>query len=110
MAEIEFSQHGEVGVLTINRPPVNAFTLGMFNAFQESLAELSHCSKAMVLTGANGIFCAGIDLKELKSYSPAQGRELAVSVNTLFKALYAVSIPTVAALSGHAVVYSDRVL
>lgn len=102
MAEIELSQQGEVGVVTIDRPPVNAIGLEMLVLLKDGLEELLHTSKAMVLTSSSGVFCAGADVKAFASYSPEQRREFARVTDEVFEALYAAPIPTIAALPGHA--------
>jgi enoyl-CoA hydratase len=60
--------HGVVAVVTLNRPQRrNALSAALLAALRASLAELSTDAavRAIVLTGADPAFCAGLDLTEL---------------------------------------------
>src|SRR5438105_860049 len=107
LAKVETEQRGKVLIVTINRPAVRnaidgetaAELMVAFQAF-ETNKDLS----VAVLTGANGIFCAGADLKALAvgrgSGAPTLSEEgnapLGVSRMLLSK-------PVVAAVEGYAV-------
>jgi enoyl-CoA hydratase len=57
-----------VAVVTFNRPEkYNALSSALLRAFDQAMAELSadHELRAIVLTGADPAFCAGLDLNEL---------------------------------------------
>jgi enoyl-CoA hydratase len=57
-----------VAVVTFNRPEkYNALSSALLRAFDHAMAELSadHELRAIVLTGADPAFCAGLDLNEL---------------------------------------------
>ena len=60
---------GEVAVLTIANPPVNALSLAVREALLDGLqrAEREPAVKAVVVTGADGTFSAGADLNEVAS-------------------------------------------
>lgn len=61
------ADHGPVRVLTMNRPAVrNALSRGLIRALYAALksADGDDSVRAVVLTGADPAFCAGIDLKE----------------------------------------------
>lgn len=60
-----------VAVLTLNRPPLNLFTLEMTRVFDERLREIEEDSsiRSVVLTGATErAFGAGSDIKEFPEY------------------------------------------
>lgn len=65
MSDVLLERDGHVTVLTINRPERrNAFTLEVLDRIVDSLAQLRRdpgC-RAVVLTGAGGAFCSGVDL------------------------------------------------
>jgi enoyl-CoA hydratase/carnithine racemase len=75
LANVRVAFDAHVAVVTLDRPPVNAQTL----SFQEEIAYafdyLSDLDevRAIVLTGAGKVFCAGVDLKERagKDWAPA---------------------------------------
>jgi enoyl-CoA hydratase/carnithine racemase len=62
--------HGAVRVLTMNRPEVrNALSTELFEALHAALgeADVDDSVRAVVLTGADPAFCAGVDLKQAQS-------------------------------------------
>lgn len=66
--ELLVDEQGPVLVLTMNRPQArNAMTLPLAHLMSEALIELDSRSdlRAAVLTGAEGTFCAGQDLKAI---------------------------------------------
>ncbi|MCV7298555.1 enoyl-CoA hydratase [Mycobacterium barrassiae] len=61
------ADHGPVRVLTLNRPEArNALSRGLVKASYAALveADADESVRAVVLTGADPAFCAGVDLKE----------------------------------------------
>ncbi|TFV57816.1 enoyl-CoA hydratase [Mycobacterium sp. PS03-16] len=61
------ADHGAVRVLTMNRPEArNALGRALFGALYDALSEADadEAVRAVVLTGADPAFCAGVDLKE----------------------------------------------
>jgi enoyl-CoA hydratase/carnithine racemase len=62
--------HGAVRVLTMNRPEVrNALSTELFEALHAALgeADADESVRAVVLTGTDPAFCAGVDLKQAQS-------------------------------------------
>ena len=67
MAElVRLSQHGDVAVITIDNPPVNALSPGVpegiDSALKQALADPE--SRAIVIIGAGSTFIAGADIRE----------------------------------------------
>jgi enoyl-CoA hydratase len=94
-----------VALLRFDRPPVNAIELGSVPEFSEAFDEIEGSADigALVVAGARDCFSAGLDLKEVPSYSPQQQKELIQGVNRMVARLYALPRPTVAAVNGHAI-------
>jgi methylglutaconyl-CoA hydratase len=98
------------GILTItlNRPERrNALTPEMQ---QELLTELDSAKNGtahvVILTGAGTAFCAGLDLTALQAMTTESTDEQeadAIRLAQLFRALYTLPIPTIAAVNGHAI-------
>jgi enoyl-CoA hydratase len=68
MADVLCEQHDSVALVTLNRPARrNALSAGLIAALRSTLAELDAQPgvRAIVLTGADPAFCAGLDLTEL---------------------------------------------
>jgi isohexenylglutaconyl-CoA hydratase len=82
-------QEGGVLYLTLNRPEVrNAMSLAMVLELREALvaAESDGSTRAIVLRGAGGHFCAGADLKDMASARMrlAEDPEAVAKVNAAF--------------------------
>jgi 3-hydroxyacyl-CoA dehydrogenase len=95
---VSYRLEGEVAVLTIANPPVNALGLAVREALLEGLqrAEREPAVKAVVVTGAAGTFSAGADLNEV-----ASGLVLKSPITREVQAqMEAASKPLVAAIEG----------
>lgn len=68
-AEIDLHQEGEVLYVTLNRPDVrNAMNLAMVEQLTTTFASLpASATRAVVLRGAAGNFCAGGDIKDMSA-------------------------------------------
>jgi len=73
---IQFEMRGAVGLITLNRPEaLNALTSRVGEEFQAVVAAArQERARALVLTGAGRAFCAGGDLREMKSIAERDGR------------------------------------
>lgn len=93
---IRSESHETVTVLTIDRPHRrNALDLTTLEELHAAVvAAVEHGARAIVLTGAEGHFCAGADLTELEDVSFT--RRLA----EILRHLAAVPVTTIAAVSG----------
>jgi len=92
-------------VVSMQRPPANAIDISLLTQLSTTLRELEQRSDvtAMVLTGAGKAFSAGLDLKLVPTYDRSQQNELLRILNQAVYQLYALPIPTVAAVNGHAI-------
>jgi len=92
-------------VLRIDRPPANAIDLDLANEFATALegVETTDGIGALVVTGVENCFSAGLDLKALPTYDRAQQQAMVMQVNRLFGGLYGLPLPTVAAVNGHSI-------
>jgi 3-hydroxyacyl-CoA dehydrogenase len=73
---VEFTRSGNVGVITINNPPVNALSPrvpeGISGAIDKLLADTT--LRAAVLIGGGNTFIAGADIKELEKMASGKPR------------------------------------
>lgn len=88
----------------MQRPPVNAVDLTLAREFERVVGEAAEDAdcRALVLTGAPGCFCGGIDVRALPAYDDATRAELLRTVNRMLRAFYGLPKPVVGAVSGHA--------
>jgi enoyl-CoA hydratase len=92
-----------VVTLTMNRPRFNALDLELMDLLRlELAAALAAEARAIVLTGANSCFCAGLDTRALAAYDDSERRRTVEVLNAFVRELYGAPIPTVAAVPGHA--------
>ena len=61
--EVRLDLAGGVARICLDRPPVNAFTVGMFRQLHTHLKRAGESLMPVLLTGANGRFSAGFDVK-----------------------------------------------
>jgi len=92
-----------IAVIRFDRPPVNAIDLAVSEELGLLASGLERAPpKALVLTGTGATFSAGLDLKAVPAYGPAERRELVLSINRMVRRLYGLPCPVVAAVNGHA--------
>src|SRR3954468_21533267 len=97
-------QHGDVVLVRIERPPANAMDLELLAEGYALSQELATTEPgAVVVTGHDRFFSAGLDLKQIPTLDADGVRELVDGVNRLFSGWYAFPRPLVAAVNGHAV-------
>jgi methylglutaconyl-CoA hydratase len=103
------SDEGAVRTILLNRPRRrNAMTPEMQDELIQALAEAEAATacRVVVLAGAGEAFCAGLDLGHLKDSAGASAAEHRVDAERLarlFRALYELQKPTIAAVHGAAV-------
>jgi enoyl-CoA hydratase len=101
---LRLESHGQVAVITLDRPPANAQSRSFFvelNGLFTWVAEPD--VRAVVLTGTGRFFSAGIDLFELLTYDDAEFAEFAAAFDAAFLELFALPKPLIAAINGHAI-------
>ncbi len=93
-----FSTQGDVGVITINNPPVNALRNAVRAGIKEGVDKFvaDPAIKAIVLIGGGRTFIAGADIKEFGK--PPSGPDL----NSVIATMESAPKPIVAALHGTA--------
>ena len=96
---------GHVETITINRPQAkNSLTYRTYDEMEAAVREST--ARCLVITGAEGAFCAGDDVKQVMANPDAKpGESLARNPRTtpLADALLHTDIPVIAAVNGAAV-------
>ena len=99
---IETHQHDNIVEIRLARPPVNALDPAMIEALRESLSQqLANGNRAVVLSGAPGLFSAGLDIPALMRLDRDQLRQFWVSLFGLLEDLAEYPVPVAAAITGH---------
>jgi enoyl-CoA hydratase len=103
--QLGVERDGDVAVVTLRRPPVNAVTQPMYGEIRELfgradeyLAEVS----VVILIGQGRHFCAGNDLSEFETLTPENAPGRMKLAREAFWAIYDCPVPTIAAVRGAA--------
>jgi len=102
-ASIERSDN--IAILHLDKPPVNALDLTLVADVETCLKSVEHdpAVRAVVITGKGKCFSAGLDLKTIPYYTPAEQRRLVEDLNRTVAWIYGFPLPTVAAINNHAI-------
>jgi Delta3-Delta2-enoyl-CoA isomerase len=95
-------KHDAITEIQFARPPVNALNLALLRAVQGALAEaVDDGARGIVLSGAQGMFSAGVDVPALLGLDRASVREFWRDFFVTCGALARSPVPVVAAITGH---------
>ena len=61
------TKQGDVSIIKLDDGKANAFSLDMLESLNACLAEVPRDSGSLIITGREGLFSAGFDLKTLAS-------------------------------------------
>jgi enoyl-CoA hydratase len=101
---VRIEERGDIAVVRIDRPPANALDLELLEDGRRALDELAEAEPgAVVMTGREGFFSAGVDLKLAPALDPPGQRAMVEGINRLFAGWYSFPRPLVAAVNGHAI-------
>jgi 3,2-trans-enoyl-CoA isomerase len=95
-------EHGPIRELRLDRPPANALSPELITALREAVSAAPEAgARAIVLSGAPGMFSAGLDVPLLLTLERDTLREVWRSFYAMMHSLAASPIPLVAAVTGH---------
>jgi enoyl-CoA hydratase/carnithine racemase len=106
-ADLRVDDRGAVRTLTIDRPDSrNGLTVELVEQITAAVGDVPDAIRAIVLTGANGAFCSGLDLKDAMRRGIQPGPELERGLREGFhgaiRAIVGSERPTLAAVDGAA--------
>ena len=96
---LSIESHSGVTLVQVDRAKANAIDLPLARAMIDTFSSMRG---PVVLAGRPGFFSAGIDLKLVPAYSPADQARFGRSIDQLAAILYCYPEPLVAAVTGHA--------
>jgi enoyl-CoA hydratase len=101
---IDLERHGNVTVMRLNAPPVNALDREVLLAITATLHDIEASdARAVVLTGAGAAFSAGADLFRVLNEGDEYLRTSLSALTEAFGTLFRFPRPVVAAINGHAI-------
>ena len=89
-------------IITINNGKANAISHEVISGLNDNLDYAEKLNKVVVLTGSQGIFSGGFDLKVMKS-SPKSALELVTKGSKLSLRMLSYPLPIIIACNGHAI-------
>ena len=104
-SRINIEKSGGIVLFELARPPANALDISFMEEIDLAIAclDADKSWNALVITGREGIFSAGVDLKKLPTLSVTDQDHILNALNHLYTRLYGLSRPVVAAVNGHAI-------
>lgn len=105
MSDVIVETEGKIVTVTLDRPPVNALTIALYQHLAETFEALSGREDVnCVILTARGTraFCAGLDLHEFLAARVEDDAARGAIVRRLFQAVRHCRIPVIAAVNGPA--------
>ena len=105
MAFIQYEEHEQVGLITIDRPQaLNALNTELLKELDQVLDQIDlENTRCLIVTGAGEkAFIAGADVAEMCEMNVEEGREFGAFGNRVFRKLEVLPIPVIAAINGFA--------
>jgi enoyl-CoA hydratase len=105
MTEVIVEKSGKLVSVVLNRPPVNALTMALYQRLAELFEEIgtwSDVNCAVLSASGAKAFCAGLDLRELLAARVEDDPARAVTVRRAFHAVRHCAVPVIAAVNGPA--------
>jgi enoyl-CoA hydratase len=93
-----------LAIVRLDRPPANALNPEVLEELEAVRHQLEAAPPgAVVVTGREGFFSAGVDLKLVPTWGPDEQRAMVGGINGLVAGWYCFPRPVVAAVTGHAI-------
>jgi enoyl-CoA hydratase/carnithine racemase len=105
MFDLDYLQEGAIALLTLKRPPANAFTPDGLLALQETIGKLNAQSqvRSLIITGDGPkFFSAGADLNAFADGNRDVARTAAARFGAAFETLQNARMVVIAAINGYA--------
>jgi enoyl-CoA hydratase len=100
---VHVSVDGDVGILTLDAPPLNLLSDALRAALLDALADFrARRLRAVVVSGRGRAFCAGADLRDEAKLRPEQVQAFLDADEAVFTALAEFPGATIAAVNGYA--------
>jgi enoyl-CoA hydratase/carnithine racemase len=98
---VTFAQDGDLGVVTLNSPPLNLVGLDLARDGATALEEAAAAPiRALLLRAEGEQFCAGADVRMFAGRTAETGAELVAGFQPIVQGLERLPVPTLAAVHG----------
>jgi enoyl-CoA hydratase len=103
---VKFDKKEGIATITLDRPDKrNPLSRQVFSEISDCLDDAAADNQiaALIITGGEKVFCAGMDIAEMMSFAPEDTYPFWNSgYNLTFEKIYNFRVPTIAAVSGYA--------
>ncbi len=103
MSKVTITMQGETAVLRLANGTTNAINSELVNDLSTALVQVRNSAKGLVLAGNEKFFSIGLNLPELIQLDRAGMTDFFSRFDHLSFELYTLQLPTVCAMTGHAV-------
>ena len=100
---VTLSQENDISIIKLDDGKANAFSYDMLTQVNELLSKVPRDSGALVITGREGLFSGGFDLKTLATGDMEKITKMVQLGYHLLLELYSFDRPIIAAVSGHSI-------
>jgi len=98
---VRYEREGDVGSITISKPPLNLFDREMTEGLVAAVAAAEHDGTRALVVGADGeVFTGGVDVNVFHGLSGADAREFATDLIALAHQVEDLPFPTLAVVPG----------
>ena len=97
------SKENDISIIKLDDGKANAFSYDMLSQVNDLLTKVPRDSGALVITGREGLFSGGFDLKTLATGDMEKITKMVQSGYRLLLELFSFDRPIVAAVSGHSI-------
>jgi len=99
---LEITDHGPVREIRLDRPPANALSGNLVEAFTQAIATAGEEAGAVVVSGRPGMFSAGLDVPQMMSFDRGDLSRFWQLFLRMLRTVAHMPVPVAFALTGHA--------
>ncbi len=101
---VHVERDGAIGIIRLDRPPVNALNSQMHGELQSAATELDTdpAVRAVVVHGGPKAFAGGADIKEMADLGPAEIAVFGAALTRALDAIARIRVPVIASVTGYA--------
>lgn len=102
---VTYAVEENIAIVTLNNPPMNALSLEIMREMDQVFTEMKtdDSIRAVILTGAGKVFCAGGEIREFLDFDRIKGEHYVREVQDAHRKITEFDLPVIAAINGHAV-------
>tara|TARA_B100001057_G_scaffold291628_1_gene291708 strand:+ start:12461 stop:13156 length:696 start_codon:yes stop_codon:yes gene_type:complete len=100
---VHFKKEENISIISLDDGKANVFSSNMSKQISTCLDEISKEEGALIITGRQGMFSAGLDLKTIQSGNIEEIKDMSLNAFKLLAKLFSFPRPVIAACSGHGI-------